>query len=93
MIIERTEYQSFVVDYILRPYQNDILDMDTPVCFSVEMYEHIPEFLNNEEWLTKTFNRLSRLGIKLDAGIFPRGMTGTLILAELHRFGVQVVYT
>ncbi len=93
MIVERTEYKSFVVDHILRPYQSDILDKDEPVCFSEEMYEHIPNFLNNNAWRIKTFNRISRLDMRLDAGIFPDGMTGTLILAELHHFGVQVIYS
>ena len=94
MHIERTEYKKFVEKHILRPYQSDIMDADEPVDFSAGLYEQIPYLMEvRKNWKQKTFSRIARLNLVIDAGIFPSGMVGTLILAELHHFGIKIIYS
>ena len=91
--LRQHEYKTFFIDHVVVPYQNRILKREGRAQFTPQLFDQIPEFLKNEKWEEHTMTRIKQIFSSIDANAFPPCKATTLLLASMHHFGINVVYT
>jgi len=91
--LQLSGYKTFFIDHVIGPYQNRILEGEQRAQFTKQLFERIPEFLENEKWEEQTMTRIKQIFSSIDANIFPPCKATTLLLASMHYFGINVIYT
>lgn len=86
-------YKKFVEQHILRPYQSNIVETKIPLVYTMGAYCILPDYFNDFPiWREKVFSRISEIFSSVDANVFPPGLVGMIILVEMHKKGVKIIY-
>ncbi len=87
----RGEWQQWVLQHIMRPYQTMLGFEKRFEEFDFNFYTHIDHFMRqNPEWTACVFDRIAQIYDHIDADFFPRHRIRNLIMQELQNRGVAI---
>jgi hypothetical protein len=92
-ILIRQEWTKFVLENIMRPYQNMLGFEQRFEKYDYEFYHSIRQFASKcPEWADAVFSRLAQIYDYVDPDFFPPSPTRDYIMEELAKHGVDLKF-